>query len=79
MMYRFSVSSGSETYTDVEEYLHALCVGELVGILVALIVLGVHTALLVGVCHDILVVEDIVDVKVEVERDFVVDVNELAD
>ena len=57
----------SETYADVEEDLHALGVAELVGILAAVVVVEVHTALLVGVCHDILVVEDVVDVEVEVE------------
>ena len=68
----------SEAYSDIEEYFDALGVLVFVGVLVAYVFFGIETSLLVCVGDDVAVVENVVDVEVEIERNFAVDVYELA-
>ena len=73
--------NGLELQTQVQEHLEPLTVVILVGELVSGvgIVLGVDTTLLVATRLDVLVVENVVQVQVDVERCTAVDVNHVTD
>ena len=70
-----------EFQTQVKEYLEPLCIVVLVGELVGGVgnILGVDTTLLITTRLDVLVVENVVQVQVDVERCRAVDVNHMAD
>jgi hypothetical protein len=68
-----------ETNAYVEEYADTLGILIAVGVFVAIPIAGVDTALLICIGHYVAIVENVVDVKVEVEANLAVDIDKLAD
>jgi hypothetical protein len=66
-----------ESYTNVEVNLNTLSILELGGVSVYVVALGVDAALLEGVDNQILVVKDVGNREIKIQREFASEINEL--